>query len=118
MNRCTVRRKNTSRSLLRTRPLRFALLVACLGLAGLFAAADASAQQDTPEDRATEFVGVEGAPGDQVPGGPLTVAAYGVIWLLAFGYLFRLGRMQRGIADEIARLKAAGQRVQSEHGRG
>ena len=40
-----------------------------------------------------------------VPGGPLMVAAYALIWLAVLGYVFRLVRLQRGVDENLARLQ-------------
>ena len=71
-----------------------------LGLGSLVARAD-----DAAEDRATSFEAVSGAVKEDVPGGPLLLAAYALIWLAVFGYVFRLVRLQRGVAENVARLQ-------------
>ncbi len=59
------------------------------------------------EDRATSFRAVEGAVQEDVPGGPLLIGAYGIIWLVVFGYVIRLVRMQKSGAEELKRLEAS-----------
>lgn len=79
-------------------------------LCALMTAASAVAQDAADEgtgDRATAFQAVEGAVKEDVPGGPLLVAAYGLIWLLVFGYLVRLVRLQSRTEAEVARLDKA-----------
>ena len=61
--------------------------------------------EDPSDDRATAFQAVEGAVQEDVPGGPLLVAAYALVWLGVFGYLVRLVRLQRHSEHEVARLE-------------
>lgn len=67
-------------------------------------AAEPAATETPAEERATQFVGVEGAPTDSVPGGTLLVAAYAVVWLLLFAFLWRLRRLHQRNEAELARL--------------
>ena len=76
------------------------LCVVLFGCSGLALAEDAA-----PSDRATSFEAVSGAVKEDVPGGPLVVAAYGLIWLAVFAYVFRLVRLQRGADENLARLQ-------------
>ena len=79
-------------------------------LFALFAAGSALAQDaaDTrTDDRAQSFQAVQGAVKEDVPGGPLLVGAYGLIWLAVFAYLVRLVRMQARTEAEVARLAQA-----------
>ena len=76
----------------------------------LGAAPDARAQQDAgvldpAQDRATEFVAVDGAVAEDVPGGPLLVGAYGLVLLVVLGYVLRLGFLQAGTARDLDRLE-------------
>ncbi len=76
----------------------------CCLVAGALVFPVLTSAQDAPaetpsEARAAEFVGVEGAVAEDVPGGPLLIGAYGVAWLFLFLYLYRLGRLQ-GAANE------------------
>jgi len=68
-----------------------------------------AAQSDTAEkaasDRAQTFEAVTGAVQEDVPGGPLLVIAYAIVWLAVFGYVFRLVRLHKGVDDSIARLE-------------
>lgn len=72
-------------------------------------APDRSASQpqtgDPADERATEFRAVEGPQVEDVPGGPLLITAYGVVWVLLMLYLVRLGRMQARIARDLGRLE-------------
>jgi len=72
--------------------------------------ANAARAEDPAESRSAAFQAVEGAQGEQVPGGPLMVSAYGVVMALVVGYVARLGLMQRKTALEVERLSAAIQR--------
>lgn len=79
-------------------------------LCALLAAGSALAQDaadETTGDRAQAFQAVEGAVKEDVPGGPLLVGAYGLIWLVVFGYLVRLVRLQSHTEAEVARLDRA-----------
>jgi CcmD family protein len=79
-----------------------------LGAALLFAAAAAPAPamaQDAAEERSQSFRAVEGAVKEDVPGGPLLVAAYAVTWLVVLAYVFRLVRLQQRAQSDVARLE-------------
>ena len=79
-------------------------------LCALLWAGNALAQDSADEgtaDRAQTFQAVEGAVKEDVPGGPLLVGAYALIWLAVFGYLVRLVRLQAHTEAEVARLEKA-----------
>jgi CcmD family protein len=81
-----------------------ALRALCFG--GVLAIGVASAHaDDVAQDRAQTFEAVSGAVKEDVPGGPLLVAAYAFVWLAVFGYVFRLVRLQRGADENLARLQ-------------
>ncbi len=82
--------------------LRLLPYVAILALA-LPAAAD----EDPAESRSAAFQAMDGARGEQVPGGPLLVTAYGTVMVLLVGCVARLGLMQRKTTADVARLSAA-----------
>lgn len=97
-------------------------LAAFLGLAGTVSPGRAQEEgppvaattEEEPEDaassRAAAFRAVEGKAQENVPGGPLLLSAYAVAWLLVFGYLLRLARLQRQNAADLDRLmRAVGQ---------
>ncbi len=44
---------------------------------------------------------------DDVPGEPYLVAAYVVVWLILFGYIFSLRRTQNRLREEVASLEAS-----------
>jgi CcmD family protein len=77
----------------------------CLCAMLLGSSALALAQDAAKNDRATSFEAVSGAVKEDVPGGPLLIAAYGLIWLAVFAYVFRLVRLQRGADENLARLQ-------------
>jgi CcmD family protein len=88
--------------------VRSAVRALLLGLAltsGALAASPARADDTAQQDRAQTFEAVTGAVKEDVPGGPLVVAAYALIWLAVFGYVFRLVRLQRGNDENLARLQ-------------
>ena len=72
-------------------------------LAGVAFAQEA---QDAASSRAAAFRAVEGPVEESVPGGTLMLAAYAVIWVLLFGYLYRLARLQSQNAKELARIES------------
>jgi hypothetical protein len=84
---------------------RIALLVGlCLWLSSASAQVRA---QGAEEERSQAFKPVEGAVKEDVPGGPLLVAAYGVLWLFLLGYGFRLIRLQQRAEADVQRLERA-----------
>lgn len=88
---------------------RMRSMILALGLlAGALAPLSATYAQDaepTADDRAASFQAVSGAVKEDVPGGPLMLAAYAVVWLAVFGYVFRLVRLQRGVEANLERLE-------------
>jgi hypothetical protein len=60
--------------------------------------------QDTG-DRATSFQAVSGAVHEDVPGGTLLVAAYGVVLAVLVLYVVYLTMMQQGARKDLARLE-------------
>lgn len=65
------------------------------------------AQEGDPgTDRAETFVPVEGPQVEDVPGGPLMVGAYALLWILVFGYLFMLSKRARNLEARIAQLES------------
>ena len=83
------------------RALRAAWL---LGLTLAFAA-PLAAQEGAASDRAASFEAVSGAVHEDVPGGPLMVAAYGLIWVAVLAYVFRLVRLHKNLDENLARLQ-------------
>jgi CcmD family protein len=86
--------------------IRGLLLASGLGLALAFVFVSGGARaDDAGGDRAASFEAVSGAVKEDVPGGPLLVASYALIWLAVFGYVFRLVRLQRSADENLARLQ-------------
>ena len=80
------------------------LLVCEVPLALLGLDSHASAQA-ADEERSTSFQAVQGAVKEDVPGGPLLVGAYALIWLGVLAYVVRLVRLQRRAESDLARLE-------------
>src|SRR5262249_14598560 len=57
------------------------------------------------QDRATQFVAVSGPTHESVPGGPLLVGAYGLVWLILFGLVLRTAMVQSRAAKDLERLE-------------
>ena len=79
------------------RTLSMFTLVASLALAAPVLAQD-------PGDRATSFQAVSGSAHEDVPGGPLLVAAYAAVLVLLSAYVLRVAAMQAGATRGIERL--------------
>jgi len=75
-----------------------------LGQAQL-AAQEAKDGVSAQEDRAQSFQAVTGGVKEDIAGGPLMLAAYAVVWILLFGYVWRLIRLQRGVEVNLERLE-------------
>ncbi len=69
-------------------------------------------EEDPGASRATEFQAVDetNRPGDEVPGGVLLIVAYGIVWVLVFGYVFMVGRIGRETSRRLGELE---QRVEA-----
>jgi CcmD family protein len=89
------------------RALRSRLFLAQLALFALLTSVSSVAAQatDSPDDRAQSFQAVTGAVKEDVPGGPLLLIAYALVWLVVFFYVFRMARLQRGVQDDLSRLE-------------
>jgi len=84
---------------------------------GAAPAADGDPAEDASSSRSAAFRAVEGPAQDNVPGGALMIAAYAVVWLLVFGYLVRLARLQsKNTADLDRLLRAVGRARGGEGG--
>ena len=83
--------------------IRFAVFVLFLGLFTLSALAQ---QPPQPPEGFVPASSVQGQ--EQLPAAPLVIAAYSVVWLLVFGYLWsiwrRLARAERDLADVSLRV--------------
>lgn len=71
--------------------------------AGVALAQDAA--QDAAEERAQSFRAVQGAVKEDVPGGPLLVAAYAVVWGFVLLFVIRVVRQQQQSQRDLARLE-------------
>ena len=43
------------------------------------------------------------------------LAAYGIMWLILFGYIFSIGRRQVRLQQELARLREALEKAENEY---
>ena len=79
--------------------------------AALHAQADAKEGETPAESRSATFQAVDpNAKQEDVPGGPLLVAAYGVILVLLVAYVARLGSLYARNRGELERLTRAVER--------
>lgn len=69
------------------------------------AGAAGSPGQDAAEQRSQSFQAVQGAQHEDVAGGPLLLAAYGVIWVIVLLYVIRLVRLQSRSQADVERLE-------------
>ncbi|MCZ7677505.1 MAG: CcmD family protein [Sandaracinaceae bacterium] len=76
-----------------------------LAFAVLSACPVALAQEDAAESRAATFEAARGAQLEEIPGGGLLVAAYGVVFLLVLLYVVSIGFRQARTARELDRLE-------------
>jgi CcmD family protein len=63
------------------------------------------AAQEGADDRAASFEAVTGAVREDVPGGPLLVAAYALIWVAVLAYVYRLVRLHKHVDENLVRLQ-------------
>lgn len=96
-----------------------ALVAAALLAAPAGAAASASASSIQPQPPQEEFVPIDQVPPeDRLPAAPLLVAAYAVVWVVVFGYLWSIRRrasaLDRELADLSRRAAAGGGRSPEE----
>ena len=93
---------------LRTLALALSVLaLSVLGTVSVAAVSIAAAQEpDAAEDRAMAFeAAAEGAQTENVPGGALLIAAYGLVWLFVLGYVVSIGYRQTQTRADIERLR-------------
>lgn len=69
------------------------------------AAAQDGQAETTSDDRAASFQAVSGGTQEDVAGGPLMLIAYALVWLILFGYVYRINRLQRGVEANVERLE-------------
>jgi hypothetical protein len=80
-------------------------LEGALGALSVLLCAAVARAQDAAAERAQSFQAVQGAVQEDVPGGPLLVAAYAVIWVLVVLFVMRVVRQQRASERDLARLE-------------
>ena len=89
--------------------MRFAVFVLFLGVLAVSALAQ---QPPQPPEGFVPASSVQGQ--EHLPAAPLVIAAYSVVWLLVFGYLWsvwrRLARAERDLADVSLRVSVAQRR--------
>ena len=77
-------------------------LVAAGLLVSVLAAPAAAATQPPPIE---EFVPIDELPEeDRLPAAPFLIAAYSIVWILAFGYFWLLSRRMSDVERELAEL--------------
>lgn len=84
------------------------LVLGCSWLGAMGAAqalAQDSAPADAQDDRAASFQAVTGGVKEDISGAPLMLAAYAVVWVTLFGYVWRIHRLQRGVEANLERLE-------------
>jgi hypothetical protein len=59
----------------------------------------------SPTDRSGQFVAVTGPESEQVSASAMVVAAYGLFWLIAFGFVYITYRSQVRLAARLAALE-------------
>jgi CcmD family protein len=62
--------------------------------------------QDAAAERATSFQAVQGAVKEDVPGGPLLVGAYAVVWVFVLLFVVRVVRQQQQSQRDLTRLES------------
>ncbi|MCA9609084.1 MAG: hypothetical protein KC619_25960 [Myxococcales bacterium] len=69
-------------------------------------AQDDEGSGDAAEERAMTMEAAEpGAQTENIPGGLMTVSAYGLIWIAVFGYVVWIGIRQARLAGDLVRLR-------------
>ena len=57
-------------------------------------------------EQVTEFVPIDELPAeDRLPAAPFLIAAYSIVWLLAFGYFWLLSRRLASVEQEVTDLR-------------
>lgn len=68
-------------------------------------AAAGSLERAQPQPPQEQFVPLaEAPPGDQLPAAPLLIAAYALVWLIVFGYLWSIWRRQTAVERDLGEL--------------
>ena len=76
-----------------------------IALGGAWLCVGVALAQDAAEERATSFRAVQGAVKEDVPGGPLLVSAYAVIWVFVLLFVVRVVRQQQQSQRDLTRLE-------------
>lgn len=72
-------------------------------------AAEGAAYWSQPQPPQEEFVPIDQVPlEDQLPAAPLLIAAYAIVWLAVFGYLWSIWRRLAAVEREMAELSRRG----------
>ena len=80
-------------------------LVLVLALAVLSSSSLESVRAQEQPPAIEEFVPFEGVPEiDQIPAARVLIAAYGVVWILAFGYLWSIWRRLSKVERDLSTL--------------
>ena len=95
---------------------RILLLVALTFSCAIGAGASAQEGEKTADDRAASFQAVTGGTQEDVAGGPLMLLAYAAVWVVVFGYVYRINRLQRGVEANVERLERSIARAVPGHG--
>jgi CcmD family protein len=73
---------------------------------------DATTSQQPADDRATDFVAVDGA--EHYSGSKLMVSAYIVIWVILLAWIFSMWKKQGSLAERLDGLERALDRAAGE----
>jgi CcmD family protein len=87
------------------RMLAFVLALSASPALAEQAAEEETSEEDAAESRAATFEAADGAQAESVPGGTLLIAAYGIVWLLLFGFVASIALRQARTSSELERLK-------------
>jgi CcmD family protein len=80
-----------------------ALMLAAALVAGVVCVAPSLAAAQQPP--VNEFVPIDELPEeDRLPAAPFLIAAYSIVWILAFGYFWLLSRRQADVERDLAEL--------------
>jgi len=79
--------------------------LAWFSAAGGVALAQEGQAAGTADDRAASFQAVSGGTKEDIAGGPLMLIAYAAVWIVVFGYVYRINRLQRGVEANVERLE-------------
>ena len=83
----------------------FLWIVVVLVVVGLFWTEFGVAEAATGQPAQDEFVPLDSVPPeDQLPAAPLLVAAYALLWIAVFGYLWSIWRRMMTVERELADL--------------